>query len=449
MKPLIKLFLVLVTTILAACASPEIESPSVGTSVVAFTDVNVVPMNSERVLEAQTVIVGADRIIEIGPAASVEVPGEAVLVDGTGKYLMPGFAEMHGHIPSPDAPYIESVLFLYISNGVTTVRGMAGRPNQLELREEVKGGKILAPTLYLAGPGLSGNSIDSPTQAAERVREQKAAGWDFIKVYPGLTREEYDAMAQTAREVGIPFVGHVPSDAGLAHALEMGQETIDHLDGYIEYLNGDSGPVEEAKLAQVVRRTREAGAGVVPTMVLWETILGVADLETLRTYPELRFMPPQQVERWVEAYRRRISGPQFDKARVQQIATNRNRLLKAVSDGGIRILFGTDSPQQFSVPGFSIHRELQHMVRVGMTPYEIIRSGTKNVGEYFKDQDRFGTIEVGARADLILLEANPLEDVGNIAKRAGVMVRGQWLPELEIQARLEEIAASYQQGVRP
>ena len=416
---------------------------------VAFVNVNVIPMDSNRVLRGQTVLVRGDRIVRVGPAARVRVPDSALRIDGAGKYLMPGLAEMHGHIPPPQqAPreFVESVLFLYAANGVTTVRGMQGAPGQLELRERANRGEIISPTLYLAGPAFSGGSIDSPAQAAERVREQQRAGWDLLKVLPGLTREEYDAMARTAREVRIPFAGHVPAEVGLLHALEMGQETIDHVDGYVEYLKGDAGPVDEAALADVVRRTKRAGTWVVPTMALWETIIGAADLEKIRAYPELRYMPPEQVEGWEKSYRNRIGSPQFNREQVQRVAANRKRILRALHEGGARILMGTDAPQQYSVPGFSIHREMALMRESGMSPYEIIRSGTKSIGEYFRGKDRFGTIAPGQRADLILVNGNPLEDLSHIARRAGVMVRGRWLPEEEIQKRLAQIAASYRGG---
>ena len=414
--------------------------------ITAFVNVNVVPMDRERVIENQTVIVRNGRIAEIGPANKVKVPDGAKRVEGAGKYLMPGLAEMHGHIPPPNAPkaYTESVLFLYAANGITTVRGMLGAPNQLELRDRANRGDIVSPTLYLAGPSFNGNSVDSPEQAASMVRSQKQEGWDLLKVHPGLTRDEYDAMAKTAKEVGIRFAGHIPAEVGLIHALEMGQETIDHVDGYIEYLNGDAGALDEAKLADVVRRTKTAGVWIVPTMALWETLIGYADLNTLAAMPELKYAPPQQVNQWKTAHQNRLNQPNFDRKKAELIATNRKRILKSLHDGGVRILLGTDAPQQFSVPGFSIHREMAFMVKCGFTPYQVIQSGTKNVGDYFKGKDDFGTVAVGKRADLILVHGNPLKDVANIAKSAGVMVRGRWMPEAEIRGKLDEIAASLQ-----
>ncbi|MBA3557167.1 MAG: amidohydrolase family protein [Gemmatimonadaceae bacterium] len=412
---------------------------------IAFVGANVIPMDRERVLENQTVIIRDGRIAEMGPASSIRVPAGVERIEARGKYLLPGLAEMHGHIPPPSAPaaFIENVLFLYVANGITTVRGMLGAPNQLELREKAKSGAIVAPTLYLAGPSLNGNSVNSPADAERMVREQKAQGWDLLKVHPGLTRDEYDAMVRAARDVGISFGGHVPAEVGLAHALASGQETIDHLDGYVEYLDGDKGSIDPARLTDAVRRSRESKTWIVPTMALWETLIGVATLDKLKSYPELKYMPPNMVKGWVEAHENRLKSPELDAAMGRRVAENRRLILKALHNGGVRVLMGTDAPQQFSVPGFSLHRELADMRKAGLSPYQILESGTRNVGAYFSAKDDFGTVAKGKRADLVLVDANPLENIGNLERRSGVMVRGRWLPEAEIRRRLEAIAEGY------
>lgn len=430
----------------AACAGPSERPATVSdTAVTAFVGVTVVPMDAERAVADQTVLVRDGRIAEMGPAARVRVPAGARRVDGRGKYLMPGLAEMHGHIPPPSAPaaYTEATLFLYLANGITTVRGMLGAPNQLELRERAARGDLLSPTLYLAGPSFNGSSVSSPEDAARMVREQKAQGWDLLKVHPGLTLAEYDAMARAAKEVGIRFGGHVPAEVGLPHALEMEQETFDHVDGYVEHLDGYQREVDPARLDSIVRRTREAGAWIVPTMALWEVLFGTADLDSLRAFPELKYVSAQQVEQWTSAFRQRVASPQFDAAVSRRAIANRMRILRALHEGGARILMGTDAPQQFSVPGFSLHRELTRMSAAGMSPYAILVSGTRNVGEYFRAKDTFGTVAPGQRADLLLLDANPLEDVRNVSRIAGVMARGRWVPKSEIDARLARIAASH------
>jgi imidazolonepropionase-like amidohydrolase len=425
-------------------AMVTISSTRAADPVVAFVNVNVVPMDRDRVVAGQTVVVRDGRIAAVGPSASTTVPAGAVRVDGQGKYLMPGLAEMHGHVPPPNQPaqYIEDVLFLYFANGVTTVRGMQGAPGQLELRDRVNKGELVGPTLYLAGPSFNGNAVKTPEQAVQMVREQKSQGWDLLKVQGGLSVATYDAMARTAKEVGIPFAGHVPADVGLLHAIEMGQQTYDHIDGFIEYLGGAKGPVDEVKLREIVRRVREQGAWIVPTMAVWETLQGTLDDKTLTAYPELKYMPVQQVQQWTLALQKRLSNPQFNQAAAKLVIDNRMRILRALHEGGVRILLGTDAPQQFSVPGFSIHREMTRMIAAGMTPYDVVKSGTQSVGAYFKDRDDFGTIEVGKRADLVLVDANPLQNVANIARRSGVMARGRWLTEKDIQARLDRIASA-------
>ena len=410
---------------------------------VAFTNLTVVPMDSSRVVPNQTVIVTGDRITALGPAKTTRAPEGAMQVDGQGKYLMPGLAEMHGHIPPPTQPreLIDNVLFLYVAAGVTTVRGMQGAPGQLDLREAAKRGEILAPNLYLAGPQIGGNAVKSAEDAVARVRQQKSEGWDLLKVQEGLPTPAYDAMAKTAKEVGIRFGGHVPNDVGLLHALEMGQETFDHIDGYIEQLDGRAKPVDEKALGDLVQRTRKAGAWIVPTLVVWETLQGPVTLESRTAFPELRYLPAAQVQQWTKGLESRLKNPEYNADQAKLHIDNRMRILKALHAGGVRLLLGSDAPQQFNVPGFSIHREMRRMADAGISPYEIVKSGTANVGEYFKAQDQFGTIAVGKRADLILVDANPLQDVANMEKRSGVMIRGRWLPASEIDARLAKIAA--------
>jgi imidazolonepropionase-like amidohydrolase len=414
-----------------------------GDTSVAFTNVSVIPMTSNRVLSNQTVVVTKDRITAVGSAGSTRVPEGATRIDGKGKFLMPGLAEMHGHIPNPaqaSKEYIDDVLYLYVASGVTTVRGMQGTPGQLELRESAKRGDVIAPTLYLAGPAFNANSVKSAEDAITRVKQQKAEGWDLLKVLPGLTVENYDAMARTAKEVGIPFAGHVPAAVGVPHALEMGQLTVDHLDGYAEHLDGKAKPVDEKGIQDLVARTKKAGTAMVPTLFVWETLQGPVTLESRTGLPELKYLPRSVVDPWIKSLTGRLNNPQYNAASAKLYIDNRMRIMKALYAGGVTIMLGSDAPQQFNVPGFSILHEMKRMQDAGMSVYDVIKSGTITVGEHFKAKDDFGTIAVGKRADLILVDANPLQSLDNIAKRSGVMVRGRWLPESEIQAKLTQIA---------
>jgi cytosine/adenosine deaminase-related metal-dependent hydrolase len=430
------------------------------TPVVAFVDVRVLPMDRERVIAGQTVIVCDGRIAEMGPAARMKVPAGAWRVDGKGRYLMPGLAEMHGHLLNPQAPEAvqRDLLFLFVANGVTTVRAMLGYPNSVELRERAARGEFIAPTLYVASPGFSGQSSPVAAEAAKRVREYKAAGFDLLKMHEGLTLEVYDAVTNTAREVGIPFGGHIADQVGLLHAFEKRQKSIDHLDGYLEALGLDDSPfrdadsatraqkavelVDEKRIPVLARRARAVGAWNVPTLALWQTFFGGEPAEAFLGWPELKFVPKSMVDQWAQARKGQIANfPPAEEGR--RVLAVRDRVLKALVEEGAGVVMGSDAPQIFSVPGFSIiYREIPAMIRAGLTPYQVLRSGTYSVAQYFGTLDRTGTVAVGRQADLLLLEANPLQDVAYLSRRAGVMVRGRWLPESEIQERLQAIAAA-------
>ena len=421
----------------------------------AFTNVSDIPMTEDGlILENYTVLVEHDRIIAVGPTGEVDISSAGTIIDGTGKYLMPGLAEMHGHVPpthpGPNMPsyfndgYVESTLFLYVAAGITTVRGMLGYDHQLELKDRVNGGELIGPNLYLAGPSFNGNTVTSPEQASERVVQQKEEGWDLLKVHPGLTLAEYNAMAKTANEIGITFGGHVPEDVGIIRAIEAGQLTMDHIDGYVAYLSAFEGAEREQKMGEVIQLTLDHDAWIVPTQALWETIIGAADYDAMREYEELKYIPAAVRNGYSNWATNNVeNNPDLDINEALEHAELRRQLLSEMNRSGVRILMGTDAPQLFSVPGFSIHRELAKMAEAGMTPYEIIETGTTNVGEYFKDKDDFGTIAVGKRADMILVNSNPLENVANIKNHSGVMVQGVWLSKTTIDKKLSEIEAEY------
>lgn len=414
---------------------PTFASVLCAAAATAFVDVTVLPMDGERVFEKQTVVVRDGRIAEIGPAAKLQPPKDATVVDGRGKYLMPGIAEMHGHLPGPDVEdkTARDLMFLFVANGVTLVRGMQGHPSQFALRDRIQKGEVVGPTLVLGSPALNGRLAPDPPTGAKLVAEYKAAGFDLIKILEGLSVPTYDAVVAEARKQGLPFAGHVPNPVGLHHVLESSQATIDHLDGYVEALEDD-----ETKIPALVEATKKAGTAVVPTMALWQIFNGTDTPETMAQRPEVRYVPAAMSTLWAAQRKRQLEG--LDPKQGARTIALRDKVLKALSDGGVPILMGSDAPQQYSVPGFSLHREMRANLAAGLTPYQVLRSGTYAIAEHFDALETFGTVSPGRRADLILLEADPLKDIANMERRAGVMLRGEWLAEEEIQKRLKAIA---------
>jgi hypothetical protein len=413
---------------------------------VAFTDVTVVPMDRERLLEHQTVLVRGDRIAAIGPIDSIRLPPGTTRLDGRQRYLMPGIAEMHSHVPGADSPATIEIMALYVLTGATTIRAMLGTPYQHELRRMIERGDILGPTLFMVAPPFSGNSTKTADEARRKVREYRAAGYHVLKIFPPMSRDVYDAITSTAREVGIRYAGHVPPTVGLRHALEE-RQSVEHLDGYVEVSRGD-----ERAVADLARATREAGIWNSATMDVWKTLLGTRSLDELRRRPELRYLPRPMVEQWA-IQTAEFSRGSFWRGALEQLgmrpsATDvvalRDRILLALHRAGAGLLLGADSPQVYSVPGFSLAHEMRAMVQAGVPTYAVIEAATKNPAAFFGQEAEFGTVEVGKRADLILVEGNPLDDIGNVHRQAGVMVRGRWLPKDEIQRRLTEIARKWE-----
>ena len=442
----------------AAAQSPAPPSPA---PVVAIENVTVLPMDSERVLRDHTVVIEGRRIIAVGPSAGVAAPAGATRVDGRGKFLLPGLAEMHGHFPSPQglAQYGESfgdrLLFLNVACGVTTVRGMIGGPRDLQVREEVARGARLGPQIFTAGPSINGNSVPDVRAAWRAVTEQRAAGYDLLKIHPGVPRAAFDEVARTARAEGIHFAGHVPADVGLVRALLSGMRTVEHLDGYVEALQkpGVTPPaqvgffgssivdtVDEAQLAPLAAATRAAGVWNTPTQVLVDNVFGTATVDDLAARPEMKYVPVAMLEQW-RTGAGQFRGPDFDPARARRFVALRHRLLRALRDAGAGLLLGADAPQVFNVPGFATLRELESLVAAGLTPFQALQSGTRNPAIALGVPESFGTVEAGRRADLLLLDADPLVDIRNVWKRAGVVAAGRWLPAAELDARLAEYAA--------
>ncbi|MDX1538381.1 amidohydrolase family protein [Arsukibacterium sp.] len=447
------LVLVLALPSVSGAAQSKQAEPSVKQGYIVFDQVHVLPMHTEpvapdqQVLRKQRVVVQGDRIIAVGAANELAIPQGATLIDGAGRYLLPGLSEMHGHVPpladfsGVPKRYLDDVLTLYLAGGVTTVRGMLGHDRQLQLKDDIASGKRLGPTLYLAGPSFNQHTVTSTEQARQRVREHKQQGWDLLKIHPGLSLEHYQAIAAEANKQNIDFAGHVPEAVGIKQAILLGSRTIDHLDGYMAALDGFDTVLTPEDMAPLVALTKQHNVAVVPTEALWQTIIGAADSEKLQAYPELKYMPARVVDGW-QRYLQQASGSYYTGATAALHAENRRLLLGELYRAGVTILLGTDAPQLFSVPGLSLRREIPKMLEAGMSPYDILRSGTVLVGEYFADEDQFGQVKAGQRADLLLVDGNPLDDLSVLNQPAGVMVRGQWLSRQQLDSLLADIAAA-------
>ena len=417
----------------------------------AFINVNVIPMTEDRVDPGQTVIVENGVIILIGPVDSTPVPKDAEIVDGTDRYLLPGLAEMHAHIPNAASPELGRVLTLFAANGVTTVRGMLGGSSHLQLRTALLSGEVFGPRLITSGPSLNGNSVHGAADGARQVRSQHEAGYDFLKIHPGLDASEFSAIADAANELGMPFVGHVPVAVGVDNALAAGMATIDHLDGYLAALmpvdsdaSGGYGgffdvlladQLVEERIADIAARTAAAGTWNVPTESLFEHRVSEVTVAELSSRPEMRYMPRATVQQWVRSKERQESERDFNPEVASRAIELRRKLIMALHVTGAGLLLGSDAPQVFNVPGFSLHHELHFLVASGLTPYEALATGTSAPALFLGTNT--GSVEVGREADLLLLDSNPLEDISNSRRVHGVMLRGSWYSSRDLQASLE------------
>jgi imidazolonepropionase-like amidohydrolase len=422
---------------------------------IAFTNVTVIPMDRERAIPDQTVVVRGERIVAMGRSADIAIPADAMRIEGRNKFLMPGMAEMHAHIPGGAATdaFMHRVLALFVANGITTIRGMLGDPRHLALRSAVASGAVVGPTIYTAGPSFNGKSAPSPEVAVKMVQEQKAAGYDLLKVHPGVPRAAFDAMAASANKLRIPFSGHVPAEVGLERALAAKYHSIDHIDGYFEYAVKPDAPVDlknpgffgvnftghldPARLAEAVKATKRAGVWIVPTQGLLEIFMSPATPDELRKSAGVEYVPAPVVEQWVKQRQTFMTQPGFNKDTNERFLAERRRLLKSLHDAGVDIAMGSDAIQTFSVPGFSIQNEMTAMARSGLTPYQIYLSGSRNVARFFNRESEAGSVAIGRIADLVLLDADPLADVGNFARQTGTMVRGRWHARADLLAKIK------------
>ncbi len=464
---------ILCTLLLAAPLAPLLahqgKKPSrsaLAAGVFAITDVTVIPMAGATTIPGATVLVRDGRIAEVGAAGSVRVPTGARTVDGRGKYLIPGLADMHTHLYS-DGEVHDSVgryeLGVMVANGVTATRLMIGTREHFALRREVEAGRVVGPQLWIASPQFTGKEdvnsrvVTSAEEARRAVKEMADLGYDFVKLTLFITPPVYDAIVDEARRQRIPVVGHVDPEVGVARALRAGQQ-IEHLDNYLESVLADSAPmrssvsdrglfkpkywesldwIDDAKVARIAGETARAGIYTCPTLTVFKKAfaLGQSD-EEIRSRPDWRIMPAELKKLYLGA-REKYWGQAASEERRMRYVEVRNRLVKAIADSGGKIMAGSDTPEWFFGYGWTIHRELESLVAAGLTPHQALAAATRNPAEFLRASGEWGTIEKGKRADLLLLEANPLEDIRNTTRIAAVSVGGRWLDRGERERMIE------------
>ena len=435
-------------------SSPAQTTSSASTrTIVAFVDVNVVPMDTERILPHQSVVVVGDRISKIGSVEDVDVPSGAVIVQGNGRYLMPGLADMHVHAWKED-------LATYVANGVTTIRIMHGEPHILDWKRKIEDGALLGPSIYSTSPIIDGPTDEYP-EGVETYQEgyaaviaAGAAGYDLVKVYNSVSKDAYAGVIAAANEVSLPVVGHVPFSVGLDGAIDAGQKSIEHLRGYVFELVPASAPIQpgarsrdravawnyadRSKFDSLAAATRDAGIWNCPTLVdMQHWSLPSKEYAELFNRPEVKYLS-QRSRSWLidrsKGWLADYTEDDFAAARISLAV--KKEFVGALHDAGAGILLGTDDWMR----GFAIVDELENLVDAGLSPYEAIKAGTSNAAEFLAASDEFGTVAEGMRADLLLLGGNPLDDVDNVRAVSGVMLRGKWLPKKELDEILEAIA---------
>lgn len=445
----------------------------INTSIV-IENVTVIPMDSERILEGQTVLVEDSRIAAIGPSGDVGIPADAHVVNGTGRFLIPGLSDMHMHTFGS-----ENDLLVYIANGVTTIRILgADPPVILEWRNEINSGSRVGPNISAWWPAFESNYykwdwgeefatrggatfIDTPEEAEQLVEEMAALGVDGIKSHVVISSEIYLALLNSAAKHGLPFDGHTPIDLNTRDGdrvcdgsdcwndfRALGSPALAHLEELIKVAEWSDDSIRQASdesIRQIAQDAADDGLWITTTLQLFRSVVEQSsDLEgTLAALPEVKYVHPTIFNiRWAmgENYYAVLgTNPGYP-----EYLAAMEKMLLALYESGAPLMSGTDSALPVLVPGFSLHDELETMADVGLSPYDVLKTSTYNPALYLGELDEFGTIEEGKRADLVLLEGNPLEDITNTRQIAGVMVRGRWFDRADLDLILEKVAEDYE-----
>ena len=405
---------------------------------VAIQDVNLISMTEGRAIPHQTVIVRKGRISQVGPSPSIKAPSGMRVINGNGNYLVPGLTDMHVH------EFVSSSQqLLNLMEGVTTIRDMDGFPWTLRMRENMRRGELLAPNMYITGEILNGEPmgpyarvVTTPEAGREAVREDKTAGFDFIKVHNIMKPEVYEAVLAEAHEQKIDVVGHIPHGIKVAEAIRLGQKTIEHFKGYI--LDSSLTISDE----DYVTATKGADVWLCPTFSTYRQHLRGPEVLQDLALPEMRYTSWRDRLDW----KQRADEPKTPLTQARQrILPMEEQIFKQVLPIGARFIAGTDSGGGYALmpPGFILHEELRILQANGLSPFETLKTTTVNAAAAMGRSAEFGSIEPGKRADMILVTADPLADSANLSKIQTVIVRGIVLERKDLDEIGKSIRAIY------
>ncbi|HZM16636.1 MAG TPA: amidohydrolase family protein [Candidatus Krumholzibacteria bacterium] len=436
--------LVIGTVSIAGCKAGPPPRSKDRPQILAIENVVVVPMDRERLLPSHTVLIRGSTIAQVAPTDSVDIPAEAIRIEGRGRYLLPGLADMHVHL------YDTQGLVSYLSYGVTTVANLNGSPDVLVWQRQTRENSRPGPTIYTTGPSVNGypggNPLfvvaATPEDARSIVRDQKDAGYNFVKVYSFLEEAVYTALVDEAKRLEMPVLGHIPFSVGLQGVLASGQVNIAHVEEFFQ-----TGDIEDSRIDSVAAAVGAAGVTVTANLCAYADYLrSIEDLPGMLHHREMRFASPAAFSEKLPSNNRSVRPNPTDFARFLSTRLERFRILtRALERAGIPLLVGTDT-EIFGFAGHSTHEELAELVRAGLSPYQALRCATATAGEFIGhlgiETDSFGTVTSGQRADLLLVDRNPIEDISNAASVQGVVVRGRWYSKLDLDRMRDSVAVA-------
>lgn len=407
----------------------------------AFVHVTVIPMNKEGSVQDCTVVVRDRHILAIGPAGNTPIPPQAQLIDGRGKYLIPGLIDMRVHIYSPGE------MLLYIANGITTVRNLNSHPQHLLWRDGINAQKMFGPTILTAGPSI--DIVETAAQGKRVVMEQSRAGYDAVETGANASAEGFHAMATTARALGVLLFGPVNANVGLKGTVHAPQFfSVERAGQFAALLFKENPDTPEASISEAAAEIQNAKLWFTPSLVSSaNAIQEVEDLPRLLRQPEIRYLAPWAQQEWSSPHNSWPRSPGGEQAVVSPGNLSfEKKIVSVMHREEVPMILGTDAMEVGTVPGFSVKQELANLVDAGLSPFEALQTATRNASDWFVHPEGggvFGTITLGERADLVLLDADPLADIGNVSKIQGVMLQGRWLPKAELQRMLEALPVAY------